>query len=132
MNFDFTYDSAEDRVSYITKKINEGAHFNLEDAADYILRGEGGAIDRSTSWKESERSRKEIASYEALTELGWEPNANAPTVKTSSRSFDREVARSTASPEALSSLEDLWLQIDKLRSRGLTPRHKTLHSLYSQ
>lgn len=132
MNFDFSYDKAEDRISYINSKIEDGIPFNLEDAADYILRGEGGAIERSNTWKLAERSRKEIASYEALTELGWEPNSSVPIAKPSSHVFDREKARKTATPEALESLEPLWAQIDSLKAKGLTPRHKTLHSLYSQ
>lgn len=134
LNFNLTYiDERRDFVEeYLTKPQFDSkppTQSELETIANYILWGK----ERSTNRNIVQEGSIQIATraglwdanaakVESLDSLLTQPgfteqqilSTEAPRYKYPKETFSRSIARKTASPEALSILEELWKEIDSL------------------
>lgn len=134
LNFNLTYiDERRDFVEeYLAKpqfEANPPTQSELETIANYILWGKNRSNDKNIVQEGSIQIATRAglwdanaAKVESLDSLLAQPgfteqqilSAEAPRYKYPKETFSRSIARRTASPEALSILEQLWREIDSL------------------
>ena len=134
LNFNLTYiderrDFVEEYLNRPQFEANPPTTSELETIANYILWGKNRSTDKNIvqegSIQIATRAKlwdSNAAKVESLDNLLTQPgfteqqilSAEAPRYKYPKETFSRSIARRTASPEALSILEQLWREIDSL------------------